>query len=77
MCYMSQVSRKNEKTSFQNMADLPIGRCTEVPPFTYCGVDMFVPYLINEKTWSINYMFNLSFIHVETTNAWDTNSFIL
>ena len=49
MCYMSQVSRKNEKTSFQNMADLPIGRCTEVPPFTYCGVDMFVPYLISEK----------------------------
>ena len=31
------------------MADLPIERCTEVPPLTYCGVDKFSPYLIKEK----------------------------
>ena len=34
---------------FQKMADQPIQRCTEAPPFTYCRVDMFGPYLIKEK----------------------------
>ena len=38
------------KTSFQKMANLPVERCTEVLPFTYCGVDMFGPSPIKERS---------------------------
>ena len=53
------------KTSLQKMADLPVERCTEVPPFTYCGVDVWsLPHQRNKVTvkeiWSIIYMFYLS-----------------
>ena len=63
---MLHVPRFQEKQILKKMADLPVERCTEVPPFTYFGVDMFRPYLIKER-WStvkeiqnIIYMFYLS-----------------
>ena len=70
------------KTSFQKMADLPVERCTEVgvPPCTYCGVDMFGPYLIKErrsqlKRYEVLFTcFTCRAIHIEVTNALDTNS---
>ena len=31
------------------MANLTYERTTEAPSFTYCGVDMFVPFYIKEK----------------------------
>ena len=33
----------------QKMANLTYERTTEAPSFTYCGVDMFVPFYIKEK----------------------------
>ena len=33
----------------QNMAELPVHRLVEAPPFTYCGVDMFGPFLIKQQ----------------------------
>ena len=71
------------KTSFQKMADLPVERCTEVAPFTYCGVDIFGPYLIKEKRSQLKRYgalltcFTCRATHIEVTNAFDTNSFIL
>ena len=53
------------KTSLQKMADLPVERCTEVPPFTYCGVNVWsLPHQRKKVTvteiWSIIYMLYLS-----------------
>ena len=65
------------------MADLQVESCTEVPPFTYCGVDMFDPYLIKEKRSQLKRYgalfpcFTCRAIHIEVTNALGTNSFIL
>ena len=71
------------KTSFQKIVDLPVGCCTEAPPFTYCGVDMFSLYFIKEKRSQLKRYgalftcFSCRAIHVEVTNALDTNFFIL
>ena len=32
----------------QKMADLPVHRLAEAPPFTYCKVDMFGPFMIKQ-----------------------------
>ena len=32
----------------QKMSDLPASRLADVPPFTYCGVDMFGPFITKE-----------------------------
>ena len=69
--------------SFQKMADLPVERCTEVPPFTYCGVDMFGCYLIKGRRSQLKRYrvlftcFTCRAIHIEVTNALDTDSFII
>ena len=31
------------------MADLPVHRLAEAPPFTYCEVDIFGPFLIKQR----------------------------
>ena len=65
------------------MADLPVERCTEVAPFTYCGVDIFGPYLIKEKRSQLKRYgalltcFTCRATHIEVTNVFDTNSLIL
>ena len=71
------------KMGFQKMADLPPERCTQAPPFTYCGVDMFGPMLITERR-SILKRYGALFtcfasraVHIEVTNAIDADSFIL
>ena len=38
-----------EKLWTQNMANLPVDRMIEPPSFTYCGVDMFGPFMIKER----------------------------
>ena len=37
------------KVGQQKMADLPKERVSISPPFTYCGVDYFGPFVINGK----------------------------
>ena len=71
------------KTSFQKMAHIAFERCTEVSPFTYCGVDMFGPHLIKERRSQLKRYgalftcFTCRDIHIVVTSALDTNSFIL
>ena len=71
------------KTSFQKMTDLLVERCTEVPPFTYCGVNMFEPYLTKQrrsqlKTYgALVRCFTYRAIHIEVANTLGTNFFIL
>ena len=70
------------KFRVQKMADLPKVRCLEVPPFTHCGVDMFGPYTIRERRSNLKRYCALSTcfanraVHIEVTNALDTDSFI-
>ena len=64
------------------LADLPVEICIEVPPVTYCGVDMFGPYLIKERRSQLKRYgalftcFTCRAIHMKVTNALETNSFI-
>ena len=65
------------------MADLPMDRMIGVPPFTYCGVDMFAPFIIKERQSEIKrygILFtcrNSRAIHIKGARFMDTNSFIL
>eukprot|EP00794_Sanderia_malayensis_P004021 gene4021-4570_t len=70
------------KLGEQKMADLPEERVKEAPPFTYCGVDLFGPFVIKErrkelKRYGVLFTcFGSCVIHIETTNSLDTDSFI-
>ena len=66
----------------QNIANLPFERTTEVPPFTYCGVDMFGPFYIKEKISEFK-RYRAMFVclasravHIEVTHQINTDSFI-
>ena len=66
----------------QKMADLPSDRLQCAPPFTYCGVDLFGPFLIKEGRREIK-RYGVLFtclssraIHLETCNSLETSSFI-
>ena len=79
---MSYIRKLQRKVSFQKMTDLPVERCTEVPPFTYCRVNTFGPYLIKEKISQLKrngalfICFTCCTIYIEVTNALNINSFI-
>ncbi|VDI06964.1 Hypothetical predicted protein [Mytilus galloprovincialis] len=70
------------QTQVQKMADLPVDRLETVPPFTYCGVDLFGPWLIKEgrkelKRYGVLFTcLSSRSIHIETANSLDTSSFI-
>ena len=65
------------------MSDLPFEICKEVPLFTYCGVDMFDPYLIKERRSQLKRhgtlftSFTCRVVYMELTNALNFNSFML
>ena len=65
------------------MAHLLVDRMIEAPPFTYCGVDMFGPFIIKVrqsglKRYGILFTcLNSMVIHTEVANFMDTNSFLL
>ena len=65
------------------MADLPQERLKEESPFTYCGVDIFGPFEIEEtrntlKRYGVLFtcLANCA-IHIEIIKSMDTDSFIL
>ena len=64
------------------MADLPSSRLMEVPPFTYCGVDMFGPFIIKQRQSEVKWygaMFtcmNSCAVHIEVIHSLDTDTFI-
>lgn len=74
--------RNRAPVAEQKMADLPKGRVTPAPPFTYNGVDYFGPYVIKEcrkelKRYGCLFTCLASrAVHIETTNSLETDSFI-
>ena len=78
-----QCRRLRRKLCIQKMANLPSSRLMEVPPFTYCGVDMFGPFIIRQRRSEVKRcgaMFtcmNSRAVHIEVTHSLDTDSFIL
>ena len=70
------------KTGEQLMSDLPADRVNSAPPFTYCAVDLFGPFIIREGRRELK-RYGCLFtclacraVHIETTNSLDTDSFI-
>ena len=67
----------------QKIADLPYCRVAEAPPFTFCGVDMFGPFMIKHRRSQVKHyrvMFtcmSCRAVHIEITPSLDTDSFIL
>ena len=65
------------------MADLPYCRVAEAPAFTFCGVDMFGPFMIKHRRTQVKHyrvMFtcmSCRAVHIEITPSLDTDSFIL
>ena len=64
------------------MANLPYKKTTEAPSFTYCGIDIFGPFHINEKRSQLK-RYGVMFVwlanravHIEVTHHIDTDSFI-
>lgn len=66
----------------QKMADLPLDRVEETPPFTYVGVDLFGPYIIKNgrkelKRYGVIFTcLSCRAIHLETADSLDTSSFM-
>ena len=69
-------------TQTQKMADLPPDRLECIPPFTYCGVDLFGPFLIREKRSDVK-RYGVIFtclvsrgVHIEMAYSLSTDAFI-
>ena len=66
----------------QKMADISVHRPAEAPPFTYCEVDMFGPFVIKQQRNEIHHygamftcMANRA-MHIEIIHSLDSNCFI-
>ena len=80
-CILCRIYRG--KLTTQRMSDLPWSRTDNAPPFSYCGVDMFGPFLVKEgrkemkRYGAIFTCFGCRGIHLEVTSGLDADSFIL
>ena len=66
----------------QVMADLPKDRVNEALPFTYSGIDLFVPFLVKERSEIKRYgaLFTCLVsraVHIEFVSTMETDSFIM
>ena len=65
------------------MGDLPSERLTQEPPFIYCGIDIFGPFLVKDGHKQRKYYGTIFTcmssreVHIETTNSMSTDSFML
>ena len=68
------------KIGIQKLANLPSSRLMEVPRFTYCGVDMFGPFIIRprqseaKRYGAMFTCMNSRAVHIEVTHNLDNNS---
>ena len=79
-CVICRALRGNPVT--QKMADLPLDRADCMPPFTYCGVDFFGPFLVKERRSKIK-RYGAIFtclttraVHIEMAYSLTSDSFI-
>ena len=78
LLFRASCSRLRGKLGIQKMANLWSSWLMEVPPFTYCGVDMFGPFITKQR-WSdldLIHLYNSHAVHIEVTHSLDTDSFI-
>ena len=74
--------RQRSGTQTQKMADLPEDRLEPSPPFTYCAVDYFGPFIIKEgrrelkRYGALFTCLNSRAIHIEVADSLTTDSFI-
>ena len=67
----------------QKMSDLPNDRMCIEPPFTYCGVDIFGPFVLKDgrkegkKYDDLYTCLSSRAIHIEVVHLLSTDSFIL
>ena len=70
------------KLGEQKMADLPPERVTPSPPFSFCGADMFGPFLVKEgrkelkRYGCIFTCMSCRAVHIEVTSKLDADTFI-
>ncbi|XP_066928731.1 uncharacterized protein [Clytia hemisphaerica] len=80
-CFLCRKLRG--KFGSQIMSDLPFERTLEAPPFSFCGVDLFGPFLVKErrslvKRWGVIYTcLSSRSAHIESVVSMNTDSFIL
>lgn len=74
--------RLRAKVNEQKMADLPKERVTPAPPFTYCGIDYFGPFVVKQGRKEVK-RYGAVFtcmasraVHIETAVSLETDSFI-
>ena len=67
----------------QKMASLPKDRMCEEPPFTYCSVDLFGPFIVKEGRKELKRYGTLftclssRAIHIEVANSLSTDCFLM
>ena len=74
--------RLRRPTEQQKMAYLPVDRLEPAPPFSYCAVDYFGPFIVKERGSDVK-RYGVLFtcmgsrnVHLETANLLDSSSFI-
>ena len=79
-CVICRKLRRHLET--QKLSDLPIDRVEPSPPFSYCAVDFFGPFLIKERRSEVK-RYGVIFtcmasrsVHLETANSLSTSSFM-
>ena len=67
----------------QIIADLPKNRVNEAPPLTYCGIDLFGPFIVKERRSQIK-RYGALFtclarraVHIEVVASMETDTFIM
>ena len=70
------------KVCQQKMGDQPSDRLNQEPPFTYCGIKIFGPFLVKDGRKQGKYgaaftCMSSRAVHIETINSMSTDSFIL
>ncbi|XP_028316746.1 uncharacterized protein LOC114471941 [Gouania willdenowi] len=78
----TKCRRYRKATEVQQMADLPEERTETSPPFTYCGLDCFGPFIVKEGRKELK-RYGLLFtclcsraVHIETLDDLTTDAFL-
>ena len=80
-CVRCKILRR--KFQQQKMADLPKDRISEEPPFSYCGIDMFVPFTVKDgrkekkRYGALFTCLSSRAVHIEVSHSMSTDPFIM